>query len=79
MYNLENRENLKNQEKGVIPVDLTNKNPVQLFHELSLLLAEKQAENKNTLGKASIILDNLKNNKPISEKKYNKMLAKFTS
>ena len=61
-----------------IPVDLTNKNPVQLFHELSLLLAAKQAGNKNTLGKASIILDHLKNNKSISDKKYNKMLSTFS-
>ena len=63
----------------MIPVDLTDKNPVQLFHELSLLLAAKQTGNKNTLGKASKILDHLKNNKSISEKKYNKMLIKFTS
>ena len=35
---------------GLVPVDLTNKNPVQLLHELSLLLAVKQAGNKNTLG-----------------------------
>ena len=62
-----------------LPVDLTNKNPVQLFHELSLLLAAKQAGNKNTLNKASTILDHLQNNKSISDKKYNKMLAKFTS
>ena len=44
-----------------IPIDLTNKNPVQIFLELSLLLAAKQAGNKNTLGKASIISDHLKN------------------
>ena len=50
-----------------IPVDLTNKSPVQLLHELSLLLAAKQAGNKNTLGKASIILDHLKNMKSINE------------
>ena len=67
-----------------IPIDLTNKNPVQLLHELSLLLAAKQAGNKNTLGKASIILDHLRNNKSISdksisEKKYNKMLSRFTN
>ena len=62
-----------------IPVDLTNKNPVQLLHELSLLLAAKQAGNKNTLWKASIILDHLRNNKSISEKKYNKMLSRFTN
>ena len=46
---------------GLVPVDLTNKNPVQLFHELLLLLAAEQAGNKNTLGKASIILDHLGN------------------
>ena len=50
-------------------IDLTNKIPIQLFHELSLLLAVKQAGNINTLGKASIILDHLKNMKSISEKK----------
>ena len=60
-----------------VPVDLTNKNPLQLFQELSLLLAAKQAGNKNTLGKASIILDHLKNNKSITKKKYDKMLTKF--
>ena len=49
-----------------IPVDLTNNNPLQLYQELSLLLAAKQAGNKNTLGKASIILDHFKNNKSIN-------------
>ena len=61
------------------PVDLTNKSPVQLLYGLSLLLAAKQAGNKNTLGKASIILDHLKNTKSISDKKYNKMLSRFTN
>ena len=60
-----------------VPVDLTNKNPLQLFQELSLLLEAKQAGNKNTLGKASIILGHLKNNKSITKKKYDKMLSKF--
>ena len=60
-----------------VPVDLTNKNPLQLFQELSLLLAAKQAGNKNTLGKASIMLDHLKNNKSITKKKYDKMLSSF--
>ncbi len=62
-----------------VPVDLTNKNSIQLFQELSLLLAAKQAGNKNTLGKASIILDHLKNTKSITEKKYDKMLSKFSN
>ena len=62
-----------------VPVDFTNKNPVQLFHELSLLLASKQAGNKNTFGKASIMLDHLRNMKSISDKKYNKMLSRFTN
>ena len=62
-----------------VPVDFTNKNPIQLFHELSLLLAAKQTGNKNTLGKASIILDHLRNTKFINEKKYDKMLSKFSS
>ena len=65
-------------KRPCLPVDLTNKNPVQLLHELSLLLAAKQAGNKNTLGKVSIMLDHLKNNKSISKKKYNKMLASLS-
>ena len=73
LLTLKGGEGLNNE----VPVDLTNKNPIQLFHELSLLLAAKQAGNKNTLGKASIILDHLKNTKSISEKKYDKMLSKF--
>ena len=62
-----------------VTVDLTNKNSLQLFQELSLLLAAKQAGNKNTLGKASIILDHLRNNKSITKKKYDKMLSSFTN
>ena len=64
---------------NIVPVDLTNKNALQLFQELSLLLAAKQAGNKNTLGKASIILDHLKNNGSITKKKYDKMLSSFTN
>ena len=59
------------------PIDLTNMNPVQLLHKLSLLLAAKQAGNKNTLGKASIILDHLRNMKSISDKNIIKLLSRF--
>ena len=64
---------------GCGTVDLTNKNSIHLLKELSLLLAAKQAGNKNTLGKASIILDHLKNNGSITKKKYDKMLSSFTN
>ena len=60
-----------------VPIDLTNKNPIQLFHDLSLLKAAKQAGNTNTLGKANIILDRLKELKSISSKKYEKLLKSF--
>ena len=36
---------LVSSKRPCLPVDLTNKNSVQLFHELSLLLAAKQAGN----------------------------------
>ena len=75
LLTLKGGDGLKNE----VPVDLTNKNALQLFQELSLLLAAKQAGNKNTLGKASIILDHLKNNGSITKKKYDKMLSSFTN
>ncbi len=64
---------------SVIPVDLTGKTPVQLYHDLALLKAAKQAGNTNTLGKANMVLDKLKELSSISDKRYDKLINYFTS
>ena len=64
---------------SLIPIDLTNKNPIELYHDLALLMAAKQAGNTNTLGKANVILDKIKELNSISDKKYNKLIKNFAS
>lgn len=62
-----------------VPVDLTNKNPVDLFIELRKLLEAKKAGNNNQLGKASVILDHLLETKNISTDKHKSYIAKFSA
>ena len=62
-----------------IPVDLTNKSPIDLLIELNKLKVAKKAGNNNTLGRANILLDWLLKLHTIDKKQYKKKLKFFTS
>ena len=59
-------------------LDLTDKNPVDLYQELAMLKSAKLAGNNNTLSRANVILDRLKNLGAISNDKYLKLIKIFT-
>ena len=68
----------KKKGKGILIINLTEKNPVELFQELKTLKAAKIAGNNKTFNRASAILDFLKSKKTITKTKYD-LLMKFFS
>ena len=70
--------NPKKKGKGVEIINLTEKNPVELFQELKTLKSAKIAGNNNTFNRASAILDFLRSKKTITKTKYD-LLMKFFS